>query len=98
MRELMTEDFCRRIGRKAAQVIRDCANVNIKIDSNQEVVDMCKAWSDAQAEAARNAAILATIETARQYKVAEDVILADIMKKYSLTEEQAKGYMLKKSA
>lgn len=94
MRELMTEDSYRSIGRKAAQVIKDCANVNIKIDSNQEVVDMCKAWSDAQAEAA----ILAYIESARHYGASDAVIMADIMKKYNLTEEQAKDYMLKKSA
>lgn len=68
--------------------------MNIKIDSNQEVVDMCKAWSDAQAEAA----ILAYIESARHYGASDAVIMADIMKKYNLTEEQAKDYMLKKSA
>ncbi|MCD8222051.1 MAG: Rpn family recombination-promoting nuclease/putative transposase [Clostridiales bacterium] len=94
MKELMTEDSYRRIGRKAAQVIKDCANVNIKIDSNQEVVDMCKAWSDAQVDAE----IKSAIDTARRYKISEDKILADIMKQFGLTEEQAKDYMLKESA
>lgn len=93
MKELMTEDSYRRIGRKAAQVIKDCANVNIKIDSNQEVVDMCKAWSDAQVDAE----IKSAIDTARRYKISEDKILADIMKQFGLTEEQAKDYMLKES-
>ena len=31
---------------KAAKVLKECAKLNVKIDSNQEVIDMCKAWDD----------------------------------------------------
>lgn len=55
---------------------------------------MCKAWNDAQAEAE----IKSAINTARRYKISEDKILADIMEQFGLTEQEAKDYMLKKSA
>lgn len=62
------------------------------------IAHMCKLMEDMRNEAARDAAILAYIESARHYGVADDLIIADIMKKYNLTEQEAKDYMLKKSA
>ncbi|MCD8373928.1 MAG: hypothetical protein LUC20_02320 [Oscillospiraceae bacterium] len=63
---------------------------------------MCKLLEDmrneAAATAAREAEIQSAIDTARRYDISEDKILADIMKQFGLTEEEAKEYMLRKSA
>ncbi|MCD7863719.1 MAG: hypothetical protein LUG61_09510 [Lachnospiraceae bacterium] len=48
LRELLngSETF-QRLDRKAARVIRDCANVKINTETTQEVVNVCKGWEDA---------------------------------------------------
>ena len=99
MRTLMETDAAyRSMDRKAVRVLRECANISIEIDSNQEVVDMCKAWSDAQTDAARKAAILSAIEAWREVGISETEIKQKIKAKYNLTEQEATEYMLKKSA
>ncbi|MCC8130191.1 MAG: Rpn family recombination-promoting nuclease/putative transposase [Ruminococcus sp.] len=99
MQELMeNDDAYKSIDRKAARVLKECANISLDIDSNEEVVDMCKAWSDAREDAARTASILSAVDTARRYSISEDKILADIIEQFDLTEDEARGYMLKKSA
>lgn len=32
--------------RNAARVLKECANIAIDIDSNEEVIDVCKAWKE----------------------------------------------------
>lgn len=103
MKTLMeTDEDYRKIDRKAARVLRECANISLDIDSNQEVVDVCRAWREAQEDAARsaakNAAINSAIDTARRYGISDDKILADIIAQFSLTEEEANKFMIKKSA
>lgn len=99
MKTLMeTDEAYRSIDRKAARVLRECANISLDIDSNQEVVDVCKAWSDAQNDAARKAAILSAIEAWREVGISETEIKQKIMAKYNLTDQEATEYMLKKSA
>ncbi|MCD8019846.1 MAG: Rpn family recombination-promoting nuclease/putative transposase, partial [Clostridiales bacterium] len=46
MEELIKGDAFKKLDRKAAQVIKDCANIDIEIKPNQEVINMCKAWDD----------------------------------------------------
>ncbi len=95
MQELMeTDDAYKSIDRKAARVLKEYANISLDIDSNEEVVDMCKAWSDAQ----KDSAIFATIDTWREVPISEAEIKDKIMAKYNLNESEAKNYMLKKSA
>ncbi|MCD7772091.1 MAG: Rpn family recombination-promoting nuclease/putative transposase [Oscillospiraceae bacterium] len=95
MQELMeTDDAYKSIDRKAARVLKECANISLDIDSNEEVIDMCKAWSDAQ----KDSAILATVETLRDLNFVEAEIKEKIMAKYNLAENEAREYMLKKSA
>jgi len=55
---------------------------------------MCKLMEDMR----NDVAIKATVDTARRYGVSESAILADIMEQFGLSESEAKGYMLKKSA
>ncbi|MCD7847732.1 MAG: hypothetical protein LUG49_06875 [Oscillospiraceae bacterium] len=76
--------------RNAARVLKECANIAIDIDSNEEEIDMCKAWKDE--------AIVTTIETLREVNISDAVIKEKIMTKYSLTEREAKDYLLEKSA
>ncbi len=46
--ELVNSDAAfKSMGKKAAQVLRDCAKVKINIEPEQEVVNMCKGWNDA---------------------------------------------------
>ncbi len=48
LRELLNgNEAFQRLDRKAARVIRDCANVKINIETTQEVVNVCKGWEDA---------------------------------------------------
>jgi len=103
MRKLMeTDDAYKSMDRKAVRALKECANISIDIDSNEEVVDMCKAWSDAQEDAARRAArtasILATVKTARKYGATDEVIFSDIITQFDLTEKEAREYLLKESA
>ncbi|MCD8073654.1 MAG: hypothetical protein LUF27_01220 [Lachnospiraceae bacterium] len=88
---LAEDDVFKNLDRKAAMVIQNCANVEVEFD-NREVVNVCKAWEDAQ----KKAAIRSAIETARIYNIADETILADIMNRFELTEEMAKAYMNKK--
>lgn len=60
-----------RMDRKATRVLRECANILLDIDSNQGVIDVCKAWSDAQKDAARNASILSAIDAWREVEIPE---------------------------
>ncbi|MCD8130128.1 MAG: Rpn family recombination-promoting nuclease/putative transposase [Lachnospiraceae bacterium] len=41
------DDAFKSLDRKAARVIRDCANVDIQIREEEEVVNVCKGWYDA---------------------------------------------------
>ncbi len=95
MQELMeTDDAYKSIDRKAARVLKECANISLDIDSNEEVIDMCKAWSDAQ----KDAEIRSAVSTARRYGIPDSKIREDIVTQFGLTEDEAKGYLLKKIA
>ncbi|MCD8005537.1 MAG: hypothetical protein LUF29_00975 [Oscillospiraceae bacterium] len=59
---------------------------------------MCKIMEDFRSEVAKDSAITSAVDTARVYGIADEAILADIMKRFGLTETEAKGYLLKKSA
>ncbi|MCD7732181.1 MAG: Rpn family recombination-promoting nuclease/putative transposase [Oscillospiraceae bacterium] len=60
--------------------------------------NMCKLMEDFRDEIARDSAIEASIDTARQFGISEDAILENIMGRFNLTESEAKSYMLEKSA
>ncbi len=60
--------------------------------------NMCKLMEDLRDEIARDSAIEASIDTARQFGGSEEAILGNIMGRFNLTESEAKSYMLKKSA
>ncbi len=95
MQELMeTDDAYKSMDRKAVRVLKECANISLDIDSNEEVIDMCKAWSDAQ----KNAAIKSAVETARQFGGTDEAIIDNIMSRFDLTESEAKAYLLKEVA
>ncbi len=95
MQELMeTDDAYKSMDRKAVRVLKECANISLDIDSNEEVIDMCKAWSDAQ----KNAAIRSAVETARQFGGTDEAIIDNIMRRFDLTESEAKAYLLKEVA
>ncbi len=91
MKNLMeTDDDYSHIDRNAARVLKECANISLDIDSDEEVIDVCKAWKDE--------AIVTTIETMREVNISDPVIEEKIMAKYNLTESEAKDFLLKKSA
>ncbi len=99
MKNLMeTDDGYSHMERNAARVLKECANIAIDIDSNEEEIDVCKAWRDERDFVAKESAITSAIETARQFGISDVAILENIMNRFSLTESEAKGYMLKKIA
>lgn len=59
---------------------------------------MSKLIEDMLTEYGKEMAIVSAVDTARRYCVSESVILADIMKRFNLSESEAESYMLKKSA
>ncbi|MCC8130196.1 MAG: PD-(D/E)XK nuclease family transposase [Oscillospiraceae bacterium] len=68
--------------------------------------DMCKLMDDFKNEiteevtkrVSKETAIISAVDTARLYGIAEEVIFNDIMKRFDLSESEARSYMLKKSA
>ncbi|MCD8327306.1 MAG: Rpn family recombination-promoting nuclease/putative transposase [Lachnospiraceae bacterium] len=85
--ELMDgDDTFKSLDRKAARVIRYCANVNIQIREDEEVVNVCKGWYDAIEDAA-NAARLEEREAAqereeKQRKAAREREIHSVMDTY----------------
>ncbi|MCD8006926.1 MAG: hypothetical protein LUF29_08185 [Oscillospiraceae bacterium] len=59
---------------------------------------MCKLMEDFRDEVAKDSAIEASIDTARRYGATDETILEDIMEQFEISEGEAKGYLLKKSA
>ncbi len=56
---------------------------------------MSKAVEDLMQEVAQESAVLASIETSREYNVPESEILSRIMNKYELSQTEAEEYMAK---
>ncbi|MCD8069280.1 MAG: hypothetical protein LUE87_10430, partial [Lachnospiraceae bacterium] len=75
-----------------------CANISLDIDSNQEVVDVCRAWREEREFVAQETAILTTIETLRDIDFSESEIREKIMAKYNLSEKKAAEYMIQRIA
>ncbi|MCD8106528.1 MAG: Rpn family recombination-promoting nuclease/putative transposase [Oscillospiraceae bacterium] len=99
MKSLMeTDDDYSHMERNAARVLKECANISLDIDSNEEVIDVCKAWRDERDYVAKESSIRSAIDTARQFGISDDAILDNIVSRFNLTEGEAKEYMLKKSA
>ncbi len=67
-------------------------------ESEGGITQMCKLMEDMRNEVARDSAIEASIDTARQFGGSEEAILGNIMGRFNLTESEAKSYMLRKSA
>ncbi|MCD7883043.1 MAG: Rpn family recombination-promoting nuclease/putative transposase [Lachnospiraceae bacterium] len=95
MKKLMeTDKAYKSIDRNAARVLRECANISLDLDSNQEVIDVCKAWSDAQ----NDAAVKAVIKAFRGMNMPDSDIVEKIMEQFQLSKEDAEAYLAKKSA
>ncbi len=95
MQELMeTDDAYKSMERKAVRVLSECANISIDIDSNEEAIDMCKAWSDAQ----RDTAVYAVIRALRGVNLSDSEILRALIDQFQINEEEAESYLAKKSA
>ncbi|MCD7807118.1 MAG: Rpn family recombination-promoting nuclease/putative transposase [Lachnospiraceae bacterium] len=106
---LKRNEAFQRLDRKAARVIRDCANVKINTETTQEVVNVCKGWEDAiedareegrqeEREAAQTKIISNMIEVYREMLLPETDIRRRIMQKYALTEQDVDSYMMSQSA
>ncbi len=99
---LQTDKSYMNLSRKAAEVLRECANIKLDINPEEGVVSLCKAWEDAAIEAKseglKEGSILSAIDTYREFELSESEIQTKIMAKYNLTEEEAANYMIKKSA
>ncbi|MCD7848220.1 MAG: Rpn family recombination-promoting nuclease/putative transposase [Oscillospiraceae bacterium] len=67
-------------------------------ESEGGITQMCKLMEDMRIEYGKETAIKSAVETARYFGASEDAILENIMKRFDLTESEAKSYMLKKSA
>ncbi|MCD8222868.1 MAG: Rpn family recombination-promoting nuclease/putative transposase [Clostridiales bacterium] len=95
MKKLMETDAAyRKIDRNAARVLRECANISLDLDSNQEVIDVCKAWSDAQ----NDAAVKAVIKAFRGMNMSDGDIVEKIMEQFQLSKKDAETYLARKSA
>ncbi|MCD7956202.1 MAG: Rpn family recombination-promoting nuclease/putative transposase [Lachnospiraceae bacterium] len=70
-------------------LLNEVMNADFAIPESEVTTDMCYAVEKIK----EKAAISATIDTARRYGIAEDSILEDIIKQFSLTVEEAKAYM-----
>ncbi|MCD8015648.1 MAG: hypothetical protein LUG99_21305 [Lachnospiraceae bacterium] len=85
---LAADDAFKDLDRKAAMVIKNCANINVDL-IGEDGADMCKAWEDAQ----RDAAILATVNMGRRHNIPDEQIKQDIMEMYHLSETEARKNM-----
>lgn len=93
MKKLMeTDKAYRSIDRNAARVLRECANISLDIEG-QEVIDVCKAWSDAQ----NDAAVKAVIKAFREMNMPDSDIVEKIMEQFQLSKEDAEAYLAKKA-
>ena len=74
-------------------LLNEVMNADFQIQGKETTTDMCYAIQKIKEDAAWNATITATINTARRYNINESSILDDIMEQFKLTLEDSKAYM-----
>ncbi|MCD7763522.1 MAG: hypothetical protein LUI14_10080 [Lachnospiraceae bacterium] len=78
-------------------LLNEVMNADFQIQREDKVTDMCyaieKIKEDAAKKAAKEAAISSAINTARRFGIADNSILDDIIKQFSLTLDEARNYM-----
>ncbi|MBR1738439.1 MAG: transposase, partial [Firmicutes bacterium] len=91
------------LDRDAACVINACTNSKLKINENDEVIDVCKAINDlvidskaeGKAEGIDEGKIIGTIDTYRELGKKQEDAEKKIMSKFALTTEDANEYIVK---
>ena len=81
-----------------ARTYHDIMNtfLGIKIPINslnkEEAIDMCKAWDEQRAEGRTEGLIEERIHTLLEFNKTPDECINDIIKRYGLSEEEARNY------
>lgn len=81
-----------------ARIYHDIMNtfLGIKIPINslnkEEAIDMCKAWDEQRAEGRAEGLIEERIHTLLEFNKTPDECINDIIKRYGLSEEDARNY------
>ena len=68
--------------------------IKIPINSlnNEEAIDLCKAWDEQRAEGRTEDLIEERIHTLLEFNKTPDECINDIIKRYGLSEEDARNY------
>lgn len=106
IKKMITDDRYRSLESETGILLSEVMNFEYHLPKREEVTDMCYAFEvlvkeaaeEAAIKASREAAILTTIETCREFDMAEADIERKIMGKFEISEEEAREYMLGKSA
>ncbi|MCD7847841.1 MAG: PD-(D/E)XK nuclease family transposase [Oscillospiraceae bacterium] len=93
----LIHDFkCKSASEMHYTILADRARYFKETEGGQE--HMCKLMEDFRDEIVKDSEIYGFVKSARLYGIAEDAILKDIVEQFGLSESEAKGYLLKKSA
>lgn len=82
--------------RSAAMVLNECTNLNIKLSSGKENVNMCKAWDDHKKrgiEEGIEKGMKGFVEICQEMGMSRNIIIEKIMVKYEFEEDQAERYV-----
>lgn len=113
IKRMIADDRYRKVESETGILLSELMNFEYHLPKNEEVADVCyaiemikkeavdeavQAERKAANEAAKEAAILNTIETCRDFNLPDKDIERKIIGKFKLSEEAAREYMLHKSA
>ena len=91
---LKDQEQMKNVDRTTADFIQTTTGTDLRLDDNDEVIDMCKAWKNsieqAKAEERKNG-INALIATAKALAASPAQTAEQLMKRYSLTKDEAQA-------
>ena len=95
---LENQEQMKNIDRTTADFIQTTTGTDLHLDDKEEVIDMCKAWKnsmkqaeDKGREAERKDAILNLIATIKDISATPTQAVEQLMKRYSLTKDEAQA-------
>ena len=100
-RLLYENERCRILSRHAAEVVQTVLGMEIPINQDEEVTDMCKAleqikqWAFEEGEQqGKQDGIQATVSILKELQLDTELIQEKLMAAYSLTADEARKYLL----
>ncbi|MCD7717433.1 MAG: Rpn family recombination-promoting nuclease/putative transposase [Lachnospiraceae bacterium] len=91
--QLSADERFRVLNTDTVLLLNEVMNADFQVQREDKVTDMCYAIEKIKEEAAKEAAISSAINTARRFGIADNSILDDIIKQFSLTLDEARNYM-----